>query len=391
MRRSLIIYITTIILSLVLTGCNTIERRSEFPVKKPLEIITNEFKFKKIFHKKIVNLNAEQVNNLGINLATTDQALFTIDLPNSVIAINNNKIIWKKSFKFAGESNKITAGPVYDKEKQQLFIITSEPKLVCLSAIDGKILWDLSISSNATALPVIDQDLIFIHTLDGGLTAISSRGSKELWRVSSNIPHITLNKGSTPLVSNNYVVNGFASGKLFTIDKFTGSTIWALNLSLPQGKLDLDRIADLTASPVIKNDLVYAVSYQGYLVAAKLDTGEEIWKKELSSYAGFLIESNKIYIPDLQGKLFALDQKTGKTLWVQDQLEGRILSKPIKFKNYIIVGDEEGGLHFIDHIDGTIKGRIMLGNGGISLPINIKDNNLQVLTNDGYLVVLELS
>lgn len=382
----LVIFIN-ILLQFLLQGCSGIERRVDLTTKKNLLPMQNAFHFKKILDQKISNLNSEYTLNAAILLSSGDNKLFTADAVGNVIASNlSGKVLWKKSLP---NSNKITAGPVYVKEK--ILVAGDDARLFCLDSKHGDILWNAEISSNSVAKPVVNNNVVFLHTLDGGLTALSLLNGKQLWRISTVTPSLTLHRNSSPVIFKDYVVTGFANGKLFAVNKDSGAVLWSYNISHPQGKLDLERITDIVADPIVNNDVVYAISYQGNLVAIKLEDGKLIWEKELSSYAGFMLEQQKLFIVAKSGSIVSTDAKTGDTLWEQNELEGRALSKPVKYGHYLVVGDQEGYIHILDLKTGFIKGRILLKHAGISVAPNINSSEqLQILTDDGYLVILEI-
>ncbi len=374
------------LLFLVLTSCNTIDKRIDVLGKKNLEQIVNPFQAKKIFDKKMVTLKSDYILNSGILLEKGNNQLFTGDFAGNVIAIDlNGRILWKQFLK-----NSVTAGPVLAENK--IFVITSEAKLFCLGAENGEILWSAPISSDALAAPAISGGIGFIHTLDGGLSAVNLKDGRQLWRISTVLPNMTLRRASAPIVYDKYVVAGFANGKLFAVNKENGTVLWSHNISNPKGRSELQRITDIIADPVIVNNVVYAVSYQGNLTAIKLDSGELLWEKELSSYSGIIIDGNAVYISTIDGKVLAIDNKTGTIFWVQEDLQGRVLSKPIVFDKYLVIGDQDGNLHFLDKLYGYTKGRVFLDSSGISIsPLVINKNKLYVLTNNGSLEILEIS
>jgi outer membrane protein assembly factor BamB len=371
---------------LSLNACNTIEKKNDLPNKKDLEPIVNPFQVKKILDKKIIDLNSRDILNSAILLTNNKKQLFIADFSGKVTSVDfHGKHLWSKSL-----DKSVTAGPVLFEDK--LLVITSEAKLFCLQAKNGEILWSTAISSDALAAPAVHSGTAFIHTLDGGLSAISLQDGRQLWRISTVLPNMTLRRGSAPVISGNYVITGFANGKLFAVNKENGNVVWAHNLSNPKGRSELQRITDITADPVIVNNVVYAVSYQGNLTAIKLSSGEPLWEKELSSYSGIIVDENAVYISTVDGKVLAIDNKTGTIFWVQDDLQGRNLSKPIIFNKYLVVGDQDGNLHFLDQLYGYIKGRLFLDSSGISIsPLIINKNQLYVLTNNGYLEVIEIS
>ena len=121
------------------------------------------------------------------------------------------------------------------------------------------------------------------------------------------------------------------------------------------------RLIDIDAQPVVKDEVIYTVAYQGRLAAVKIDSGRILWVRDISSYAGMIIDSNKIYISDADGQLWALDRFNGATIWKQDKLLRRDLSKPTSQGRYLVVGDFNGYLHWMAREDGQLLARTQLG------------------------------
>ena len=90
-------------------------------------------------------------------------------------------------------------------------------------------------------------------------------------------------------------------------------------------------MSDISADPIVQNGIIYAVSYQGRLAALKADSGNPLWEREMSSYAGFALSNNMIFVADAKGHIVAVDRRNGKTIWEQAGLEGRRLSRPEAF------------------------------------------------------------
>ena len=392
LTKELLRYINTIFLlsflfvvSLCFSSCNSIDKKNILPNKKPLSVIINAFPAKTIFNKKVTDFKQDDLPNSGILFTVGMNRLFVVDASNKVKCLDLNGIIlWEKGFK-----NSITAGPVFFENK--VLIATAFPKLFCLDALTGEQIWETPISSELLSAPSASSGVVYIRTLDGSLVAISLKDGKQLWGFSAVCPNISLRKSASPVVSENKVVAGFSNGKLLALDKNQGSVFWSYQLSNPNGRIDLQRITDITADPIVLNGDVYAVGYQGNLVSINLHTGESLWEKEISSYLGLTIKGTVLFVATKEGNLLALNRKTGAIIWEQNSLIGRNLSKPIIFDNYLVMGDQEGNLHFLDTATGNIKGRIVLNASGIFLPpLIINKNQLYVLHNNGYLTSIEI-
>jgi outer membrane protein assembly factor BamB len=371
----------------VLTACDSIEHRLEQPSKKELPTIVNAFELVTIWDKKVVELKSEDAFNSALLLSKGSKELYVADFLGNIIAIDlNGTVLWKKSIK-----EPITSGPGLFKDK--LCVATATAKLICLSANKGEILWSSVLSSEALAAPGFSSDpmfdLVYLHTIDGGLSATNLINGRQVWRFSTLVPNIALRRGSAPVVGGNKVISGFANGKLFALNQEDGSILWSHNIANPKGKSELQRMIDVSADPVIHDNKVYAVSYQGNLTAISLNDGSLLWEREISSYSGLVVDDSKVYVVAVDGKVLAVDSKTGSTLWVQEDLIGRDLSKPVIINNCVVVGDMDGNLYFLNKRFGNIKVKKFIDSAGISIPPIEVDNILYILTNSGRLMAVK--
>ncbi len=70
-----------------------------------------------------------------------------------------------------------------------------------------------------------------------------------------------------------------------------------------------------------------------------------------------VIDRAYLYVTDINGDVWALSRRDGETMWKQEALHQRGLSAPAQQGNYIIVGDFEGYLHWLDKEDGILVAR----------------------------------
>lgn len=122
-------------------------------------------------------------------------------------------------------------------------------------------------------------------------------------------------------------------GRVFTLGKF-GDETRLLAVSAEDGRLlwqtPMGTGGDNpNGTPTVDGDLVYAVSFVGDLICAKVDTGEVVWRKNFSrdfggqmmSSWGYsespLVDGDKLIVTPgaRDAALAALDKRTGQVLW----------------------------------------------------------------------------
>jgi outer membrane protein assembly factor BamB len=129
-------------------------------------------------------------------------------------------------------------------------------------------------------------------------------------------------------------------------------------VALPRGTTELERVADVASLPLVDEQRACAVAFQGRIACFDAASGNAVWARELSSAAGMSSDGRNVYITDDKNAIVALDKSNGSSLWKQDKLAGRGVSGPLAFGRYIVVGDLEGYVHFLQRDDGSFVGRI---------------------------------
>ena len=60
-----------------------------------------------------------------------------------------------------------------------------------------------------------------------------------------------------------------------------------------------------------------------------------------------------------------LDRRNGSTKWKLDRMTNRGLTRPAFYGNYVVVGDKEGYLHWLDTEIGSFVARVRAGKKGL--------------------------
>ena len=270
---------------------------------------------------------------------------------------------------------------------------TGEGEAVALDDEDGSQLWLTKLTGQVLAVPAIGAELIVYQTYDGRLHALDRETGEVKWVFDTSVPPLTLRGESSPIQIGNIVMAGFANGKLVALDTQSGFVGWERSISEPTGRSELERLNDLDGRFWLSRNAVYAVNFQGSLMALDIRTGQPLWSKPLSSYAGVSEFLDQVYVVDEDSSVYALDKVNGASVWQQDLLKGRSLTAPTPYDRYVVVGDFEGYLHWLSYRDGTFMARVKVDGDGLWAPPVVKDDIVYVQGNSGeiaaYQVVVE--
>lgn len=350
-------FVSVIIVFLFLTGCGS----SPSPILPPVELTPLNNKIN--ISRKWGFIVGEGVGDFYLKLkpAINKNTGYIIDYKGhlEVFAVNSGEMIWETDLNLPA-----SGGLTFANGK--LFFGTSKGEVVALdvsnqdTSTDNKYvkeLWRAQLSSEILSRPVIAKGILVVKTIDGRVYGLNVENGKQSWVYDRSVPRLTLRGNSTPLISNDIVITASDSGKLSAISLKHGKLLWETTIAVAKGRNQLERVVDMDIDPVIVDDVIYVAGYQGRIAAVKIGSGQLIWGRDFSSYSGLYVDAFRVYITDAAGQVWALNRYNGSTLWRQDKLLRRRLTAPEAYNNYIVVGDYDGYLHWLNREDGKIIAR----------------------------------
>ena len=275
--------------------------------------------------------------------------------------------------------------------KDVLLLGSSEGLVLKLDANTGEQLWTTMLTGEILSPPQANGKVVVAQTYNGKLQGLDFATGQLLWTYNSNVPVLTLRGTSVPIMENNRVYAGFASGRVLAFDAQTGSIVWDGRVAIPQGRSEIERIVDVDGTMELAGNELYAVSYQGSVVAIDIESGRKIWQQKASSFSGVSLGFGNVYAADEDGTLNAFMRNGEGVRWSQGALGYRQLSRPTPVGSYVTVGDFEGYLHVLSQVDGDFVGRVRVDSDGVRADMLSEDGILYVFANDGELVAYEIT
>ncbi len=241
----------------------------------------------------------------------------------------------------------------------------------------GKKLWESQLSSEILSIPQWDdlENQLVIRTADNAIHAVNPKTGKKEWIYQrAGLPSLAIRSDAGLLVTRGGVFVGFPGGKLVALNSKDGSVGWEAVVAQPKGQSEVERIADVTSEPIFNDGQICAVAYQGRLSCFEVQSGRSTWSRDISSLTGLMTDGRAVYVSDDKGTIWALDKFNGSTLWKQNKLRYRELTAPLSQGQYVIVGDVQGYLHWINKEDGTLVGRVATDGSRILNSLNTQVN-----------------
>jgi outer membrane protein assembly factor BamB len=127
------------------------------------------------------------------------------------------------------------------------------------------------------AAPTVVDGRVFVVSTDNELLTYAAATGAPGWTYQALIEPARILGASSPAVSGDTVVAGFASGELVALRAANGNDLWSEALSRASRTNALSEIRDIPGRPVIYKGDVFAVSHSGVFAATDLRTGQARW------------------------------------------------------------------------------------------------------------------
>ncbi|WP_413516990.1 outer membrane protein assembly factor BamB [Photobacterium phosphoreum] len=302
---------------------------------------------------------------------------------------NNGKVLWKNDLE-KDTRVKISGGLVLAEGK--IFMGTENADVIVLDAETGKEVWRAKVAGEVLSKPLVDNGIVVVNTSSGVLEALNADTGKSKWQISNEIPTLTLRGTSSPVAISGGVFWGLSNGRLEGAILNDGRVLWQQAISIPKGSTEIDRLVDVDAAPVISGDRLYAIGYNGSLVSIDLRSGQIAWKRNYSSATNFVVDGNELFLVTAKDHIVAVDARSGTELWQNKDLQYRQLSAPAVIDGYLVMGDAEGYLHWLDTQSGEFVSQESIDGSGIAVPpVALDDNGFIVVTRDGEINKMQIS
>jgi outer membrane protein assembly factor BamB len=197
------------------------------------------------------------------------------------------------------------------------------------------------------------------------------------------MPPLLLRSDAGVAVARGAVFAGLHNGRLVSLGLTNGNVVWEATVAQPKGANELERMVDVAAAPIVDENEVCAVAFQGRVGCFDPSKGTVLWSRDASSAVSLGGDPGTLYMTDDRGTVQALDRSSGATYWKTDKLYGRQVSAPVIIGRFVAVGDLEGYVHFLNRDDGAFAARIATDGSPIVARPQRVGANVLVQTRDG--------
>ncbi len=318
------------------------------------------------------------------HIASANEVIYVADETGRLTSLNasSGEIIWKIETDYL-----FSAGVGVGED--MILIGTSKGEVLAYNK-SGHALWTAQVSSEVLAPPEIEDNMVVVRTVDARIYGLDAVDGGRKWVHQGSTPTLTVRSSAGVVITQGAVFAGFAGGKMVGMSLLNGNIGWEAVVSQPRGVTELERMTDVTSSPVIDDRLICAAAYQGRVGCFQILDGAQIWSRESSSSAGLAMDNDYVYVTEDHGVLAAYDKRNGAGMWKQAKLGSKRLTAPLIDSQYVVVGDDKGYVDILRNYDGVVLARAATdGSAILSRPQHIP-NGFVVQTADGGVFAFNL-
>ena len=238
-------------------------------------------------------------------------------------------------------------------------------QLICLNLLNRRVSWDFDIK-DVTGTPIIIENRIYAGSATGEMVCLDRHTGEPIWR--------QLAEGrclAGPSGDGDMVLFPQDNGKILGVKAATGDIIFEAKLDQP-----------LVTKAVI-GDKVYITGAEGGFYALDESSGTIVWEETFSHpiWTSPALDDGMLYFGDNGGNLRALTAEEGTVLW-QYKADGVIVASPIIVGDYLLFASLDRHLYCLDKNTGTLVSKREFKRG-IEVPAVSDGKVICVAAHDG--------
>jgi outer membrane protein assembly factor BamB len=212
-----------------------------------------------------------------------------------------------------------------------------------LRASSGSLVWRTALTAELMTAPAFEDGVIFLLAKPDQLQALRASDGSEVWRRSIDIP-----SGAPAMVANATGVFLSSGSRLRRYAESDGGLEWERELS------------GVLSRPASVGDRVFVGSTDNNLYALDASTGRLAYRSRSGGdVVGAAADDQFVYVASLDNLLRALRRGSGNQIWKRN-LSTRTLAPPSTFGGIVLVTGNEPTLTTFDAASGTPIGNFSL-------------------------------
>ncbi|MEO8998602.1 MAG: outer membrane protein assembly factor BamB [Rhodanobacter sp.] len=396
MKRFLLITLASLV---TLAGCHSFKKENVQPPTPLAKDFKPTVKVTRLWSTRVGD--GAGVSGARLRPAVADGVLYADSTDGKLVAIDaaSGKTLWSKSssthgwFGWGDKKRKdalYAGGPAVTGDL--LAVGTLDGHVYGVNSKDGSPRWEAELKSEVLTSPVIVADLAVVRTSDGRVYALDSKTGERRWVYDQGtVPLLSLRGNGRLLVANGVLFFGTDDGKLVALRLDNGSKLWEQKLASGEGRTEIDRLNDVDGGILLDGSTLYGAAYHGNLVAVDGPSGRPLWSRPFSSFGSLAVSGNAVVGANDDSQIWAFDKTGGADMWKNDALKYRWVTGPAVQGDYVVVGDMEGYVHWLQVGDGAMAARERLSKKAIRAQPLVVGDTVYVEDVKGHIGAYRLS
>ena len=341
----------------------------EKPKASPLPVVSGSFKIQGAWKNQIGVGSSHllaSVHGQTIAVASSQGQLALIDA-------QNGQDLWRLNL-----NAPIQAGVGGDGRR--FAVVTQNNELVVVES--GKVAWRQPLTALSYTPPLVAGERVFVLTGDRAVTAFDAASGQRLWGQQRATEPLLLRQAGLLMPLEDNLLVGWG-GRLASLNPLNGVVRWETLVGTTRGTNEVERLVDLVAGASRQGQNLCVRSFQTSVACLNGLNGRLSWSRPAQGHQGLDGVDNVLVGTESDGKVLAWQRSTGTPLWSQELLRFRGLSLPSTWNNRVVVGDQEGWIHFLGLADGAPVQRVATDGSAVMGKPMVVGPTLVVVTRTG--------
>ncbi len=322
--------------------------------------------------------------------------IYTLDSRATVTATSaNGATVWTRDLTPAGLRGDGASGGGLALADGVLYVASAYGRLHALDAASGEVRWTHRFDAPAKGAPTVIGDRVFVVAADSSAWVLDTRDGKVDWQLPGTPTPASITGGAAPATAGELVLFPIPSGELIAARRDTGMEVWRRVIAGQRQGMAYAGVTDITGDPVVVGDTVYVGNQSGRVMALNRTNGSVRWTADEAAYGPVWPVDTALFMMTDRNRLVRLDAASGERVWAQElplytqereRRRAQIFGHygPVLAGGRLYVASNDGELRSFDPISGAYLGSVSVPGGAAASPI-VVDRTLYVVSANGQL------